>query len=511
MALTPEQVIKRSEAAKADKSQFDSEISDICKYVMPGRNGYDNPGKGDRGDDKLEDDTAVNALNEFAGLLQSSLVAPYTHWAQLAPGTDIEETQHDELKTQLTPINNSIMTAIHHSNFDSQVLEMFMDLAIGTGALLVTKGLDSKSPLHFEAVPLYQIFPELGAFGQIDTCFRMFEVVGRNIMQRWADAKLSPKMMDDIDKNPGGERDIIEAVVIEPATSKTVTKYRYYVVDVKEKHELLSIEMTTSPWIIPRWVTRSGETLGRGPAWSSFPTIKTLNEMAGFMKEHGYLSVNPVVNVNADASLANGETSLSMEPGAINYLSGVDGDPISVQHLNGDTRIGEEQIRLLQEKIDRAFYIDQMGGINDPIRSATEITIRNQKWLQKLGTQFGKLQTEFIQKLIERVYDIMKGFNLVPQELIIDGKSITIEVVGAIANAKKIEDAGKAIEFFSIIGQMAPNLLPAMITSDAIISIGAGMGVSPEHLGSSKALDDRLEEIAKAQQAMQEGAPIEQQ
>ena len=506
MSLTPEQVIKRAEAAKADKAIFDTEISEVYDYVMPGRNAYFNKANGSRNDEQLFDDTAPNALKEFAGLLQSSLVRPYTNWASLSPGTEVKEEQHDEVNKALAPINTSMMKAIHHSNFDSQILEMFFDLGIGTGALLVTDGGSIDDPIKFEAIPLNEVYPELGAFGDIDTCFRMYSVIGRNIMQRWPDGKLNTVLKERIENNPGGKIELIEGVIFEPATKKTKKKYRYYVIAVGEKHEIISLDMKTSPWVIPRWDTRPGETLGRGPAWHLLPTIRMLNELSRMTMQNVEQSVNNMWLMNDDAMLDPG--GINFEPNSIISAQWEGGNlPIQALQGNANFNIGELKIGQMQEKIERAFYVGQLGSITDSTKSATEISIRNQIRLQQMGSQFGRLQTEFINKLIGRVYDLLSNRNIVPKGLDIDGKVVAIKVEGALAKAQLQEDGQNFITFLTMVGQLAPNLLAVLVDEQAIVWLAESMGVPAGKMPTSDEIKSKLKAMAEMQQPPQmEGA-----
>ncbi len=259
MKLTAEQVIVRADAAKKDKAVFDSELQECYRYVMPSRNAYNSTQAGERGDNDLYDDTAPNALKEFAGLLQSSLCRPYTKWASLVPGANIPDTEKDEWRDKLAPVNEILINAIWQSNFDSQVLEMFYDLGIGTGSLLVTDGGSVDEPLKFQSVPFNEVYPELGAFGDIDTNFRCYTVIARNIMQRWPNGTLGEKLQKKVNDDPSAKIDIIEAVVFHPADKHNKAKYIYQVVAKEFKHEIYTYDMQESAWVTPRWDTRAVE------------------------------------------------------------------------------------------------------------------------------------------------------------------------------------------------------------------------------------------------------------
>jgi hypothetical protein len=161
----------------------------------------------------------------------------------------------------------------------------------------------------------------------------------------------------------------------------------------------------------------------------------------------------------------------------------------------------------MAQDIKQAFFIGSMGNITDPTKSATEIAIRNQMRLQQLGAQFGRLQTEFINKLIRRVYSLLAERNLVPKELILDGKQIAIQVEGTLAKAQLQEDGQNTLNFLSVVGQISPNLVAMMATPDTLVWLAETMGVPPEKMPTSGELEEKLAAFAQAQQDAQQPQP----
>lgn len=506
MKLTAEQVIARADAAKKDKQIFDSELQECYRYVMPSRNAYNSTQAGERGDDDLFDDTAPNALREFAGLMQSSLCRPYTKWASLVPGTNIPDTEKDEWRKKLAPVNEILINAIWQSNFDSQVLEMFYDLGIGTGSLLVTDGGSVDDPLKFQSVPFNEVYPELGAFGDIDTNFRCYTVIARNIMQRWPDGTLGDKLQQKVNDDPSAKIDIIEAVVFHPADKHNKAKYIYQVVAKEFKHEIYTYEMKESAWVTPRWDTRAGEAMGRGPAWNMLPTIKTVNMLKKLTLMNAEAQVNNMWLVNDSSNL--NPDSIMFEPNEI-ITAEWEGNSVPIQSLGGnaDFNVGQLLIKDMQQDIKEAFFTGSMGNMQDATKSATEISIRNQQRLQQLGAQFGRLQTEFINKLIRRVYSLLADRKLVPEDLLLDGKQVSIQVEGTLAKAQTQEEGQNMLNYLSVINGLAPNMVPMMMSPDSLVWLGETMGVPAAKMPTSSEIEEKMKAFADVQQAQQQPLP----
>ena len=505
MATTVEEICKRAEAAKGRKQQWDTELQDCYKYIVPGRDAFWYNTPGDRDNEDVFDDTAPNALRQWAGMMQNAICRPYTMWAKMAPGTDVEESQHDELRNQLAPLNKKIISAIWHSNFDSQVLEMFYDLGISTGALLCLDGGSSENPIHFQAVPLNEIFPEPGAKGTIETCFRYFNVAARNIMEQWPEAKPGEKLLQIIKERPGEEVEIIEAVVFEPGNREKKDNYKYSVVFKGDETEVYTEDMEVSPWIIPRMDVRPGETLGRGPGWSMLPTVKTLNQAMMYTLMNAEMSVSNIYTVLEDGVI--NVDNIELVPNSlipVRSNGGTDGASIMPLPRAGDFNLNQIVIADLQQAVKDAFLVGQLGQITDPTKSATEMTIRNQVRLQELGVQTGRLITEFVNKTYKRVYHILSKYNEVPKDLKLDGKTVSIAVEGTMAQAQALEGANAYINFLQTAAAIQPELAPLLLKPDTIQDLGDAMGVPDGWLPDSTELDQAVQNIQQAQQQQQE-------
>ena len=93
MATDYEKIIKRADAAKADKHLWEDHIRECYRYAMPQRNTIDKWSKGARKTEFLFDSTAQDALEDFATRMESELVPPNINWMKLESGTDIRMIQ----------------------------------------------------------------------------------------------------------------------------------------------------------------------------------------------------------------------------------------------------------------------------------------------------------------------------------------------------------------------------------------------------------------------------------
>ena len=90
--MTPKDVKQKAEIAFNNRDKFRSLFQDAYDYTMPTRQGFDHSNQlGQSRTDRIFDETAVVGVTEFAAELQSSLMPPFSRWANLVAGSDIED------------------------------------------------------------------------------------------------------------------------------------------------------------------------------------------------------------------------------------------------------------------------------------------------------------------------------------------------------------------------------------------------------------------------------------
>ena len=190
---TADGLIKRFDAAVARKLPWETHMRECYQYALPQRETFNQHSPGQKKNVTVYDDTAIIGVPKFASRLQSTLVPPWRNFSILAPGSEIPEDQHEEIQEKLDKVTKVIFDYINHSNFSTQSNECFLDLAIGTGAILCNEG-EGDNLLEFTAVPLSQLYLEEGPKNTIETVWRKHDVPAANIEKTWPGAKLTDKL-----------------------------------------------------------------------------------------------------------------------------------------------------------------------------------------------------------------------------------------------------------------------------------------------------------------------------
>jgi len=102
-----------------------------------------------------------------------------------------------------------------------------------------------------------------------------------------------------------------------------------------------------------------------------------------------------------------------------------------------------------------AFLAMPLPSFNDPVRTATEMTIRNSEMLKNAGAQLGRLKSEWVEPLIARCVDILKSEGKLP-DIDIDGRTVTIKHTSPLAKIEDMEVLQGFQQYLGFMQQIEP-------------------------------------------------------
>lgn len=470
-----------SNAKKKKDTNWKNTYKEAFDYFSPQRNTFDSPTDGEKrtNSDIVFDSTGQDALQKAVSTVQSNIFPPQKKWASLILGPMLAKKGGD-LKKKLEEITDLFFTCLHNSNFDVQVCEMIEDWLYGTGNMLFLKGTPTK-PFNFVAVPINEVYLERGVDGTVGARFREWKVPNHLIMETWPDAKLSESLKAAIEAAPQDETGIIEYTYKDKVKVKILTKdskgkavrkeqeidgYRYVVQEAKTKEIIVDRENKSHPWINPRYAVSAGEVYGRGPVLTALADNKTLNKTKELILKNAALAISGMWTV-VDDGIINLE-NIVMEPGAKIPVMANPGNPNgpSIARLPSAADFNVAQIILedLKKAIKAILFVDPLGEIDAPVKSATEIAYRAQSIAKLLGSAYGRMQCEAVAELFIRGLYILEEFGLVNlNDFTVDGVNIAIQHVSPLAMAQDQEELTAMSRYAEIVaGFFGPQGLMTM-------------------------------------------------
>lgn len=512
--LTESEVLKRADQAWTKKDLWRSMLEDAYELALPQRNLLTTFSEGAEKMDRVFDSTAVSSTVRFANNIQSDLTPAFRTWAELKAGPFVPDEAKDRLNEILQDVTKRIFAAIHVSNFDTAIGELYLDLAIGTGSMLILSG-DDRTPIMFVAVPNAQIAIEDGPFGAVGAVYRRYKLKAYLIREQWPDAKELDqrfRLTKEIQNDRTTEVDIDEVTYFD----RDIQQWRYEVIVRGTSQSSISTTQqppsrTTSrsgqrivtrlfrknPWVIVRWIKIPGESQGRGPVLLALPDIRTVNAVVELILRNAALAITGVYTAIDDGTL-NPDT-VAIIPGAIIPVQRNDG-PFgpSLAELPSSRNFDVSQFILedMRGRIKELLMDRKLPEETAQPKSATEFIERVKELQQFAGAPFGRLFTELIVPTMERVIEILVQRGII-EDVPVDGLGIKVQVTSPLARVQALNDVEVVIRWLEL--QNASLGQELMMLATKVEDLGAWLG---EQLGVDNTLIRDDQERSQLQQQL---------
>jgi hypothetical protein len=207
-----------------------------------------------------------------------------------------------------------------------------------------------------------------------------------------------------------------------------------------------------SPLIMFREMVVPGESLGRGRVMNILPDILTVNKVVEFVLRNAALAISGVYTGASDGVM--NPYTMQIAPGTVIPVESNDNANPSLRALerSGDFSVAELILNDLRENINKALFAEPFGGMDQPVKSATEMAMRGQEFVMDSGSDYGRLQTEFVEKIIKRGIYILAKQGKIP-DIKVDGREVTIKHTSPLSRAQDQEDL---MAYDQLMARLAP-------------------------------------------------------
>ena len=500
-------VIRSYESAKVKRELMVELYEECFEFTLPYRESFHQNTAGQRRDDKIFDETAVVGVQEFASRLQSGLVPNFSRWADFVAGSEVPEGEKDVVNNDLDAITEYVFEVINNSNFSQEIHECFIDLAIGTAVLHVSEG-DSVHPIRFSAIPIPHVVLDTGPDDQVDHVYRERKMRYMDIPIAYGNATIPEMLQEQIDRNPETLTDIIE-LVCRDYTVPNEEQFLCYIVETKTK-SLIKDEVLkgvgSNPFIAFRWVKASGEIYGRGPVCNALSAIKTVNLIKQQILENASMAISGMYQMDDDG-IINVDT-INLVPGTVIPKSP---NSMGLQPIKpaGDINFSNFNLQDERNAIKNALYNDMLGDPNKTPASATEVVERMADLSKRMGAAFGRLQSEMVQPVLQRVVYILRKQGRLEMPTV-NGRAVKVSSVSPLAQAQNKQDIQNIARMLELVGgAFGPETLNLLIKSEDVAVHLARKFSVPDHL--VRDASERKELLQMMQQMQQQQMQMQQQ
>ena len=468
---------------------------------------------------RIYDDTASQMLDMLAGAMQSLLVNPAERWFALRfENAELNDSSEASvwLKSVEVRMDHAIKAAT--ANFNSQVAETFIDLiGFGTGGLFIddVPGIG----LQFSNRPLQELYVMEDAAGIVVGVARCFKLTADQAVEKFGDkAKTATRAIDRkgfedqhdyrqlITKNKDQKPGRLDA---------SGMPWSSLIISVEDKAVMSEGGFREMPLITPRWTKEPGEIYGRGSGHNALSCGGGLNEQKKTAYMAGQLAVAPPRIMESEAVLG---SDVSFAPHAliiVDTTSSQMNPPI--QELRSSTRfdISKTLLTMDQESVRAAFHWPLLQALQDARMTATQVLELSAQTQRHLAPILGRIQTEFLDPIIDRVFAIeARGGRLPPMPAELSGiaADYTVDYKSAAFNAQKTNSAKLVIDFSSAVANLSAvdqGVLDVVNFDEGVRELGMALDVPPSMLNSPQQVEEKRQasrELAEEQAAAQEMA-----
>ena len=182
-------LIKRFGVAVQKRSPWEELWQDCYDYALPQKTGFFPSTPGQERMDQVFDETAIVGTQEFASRMQSGICPAFTKFLVLECGPNVPADQRDQVQVGLQEIQDDFFDVINHSNFNQEMYEFFLELAVSNAPLLIEENNDEPDrPARFTQVPLTQVYMERDPFGGCGAMFQLTKKKISDIKVKWPKA-----------------------------------------------------------------------------------------------------------------------------------------------------------------------------------------------------------------------------------------------------------------------------------------------------------------------------------
>jgi hypothetical protein len=383
--------------ARQYKDRWLALYKDLYFYVIPDRDAF-NVKFNYRDDGKpvtqqIWDNTAMLAAYQRANDLHGLLLPKDRVWGKLVLDPHLYAQELiDNAQEVMDEINERIFFYLNESNLSRVVSSSNLDLVGGTAAIWVESQSDD-CPLYYRSIPSVALYIEYSTDDVINTCWFAQKMTARAIIESYPDyqGKLRETLLNEPDE--------IFTVNFGQIKYSDDSFYIYAVMDDDPDKLLFQRKSIYQQIIVYRDRVRPGEAEGRGVGTDMLPTIKDLNHVVMYCRQNMAFKANPPMFYDAGSYFNPysvrqwAGAMIARNPGGRNPLEALEmpNYPEVIQH-----------ILHLQEAIQRGFQVDPLGEIQAPVRSATEVSVRENRAQRTSATDISRL----INELPKQIFDV---------------------------------------------------------------------------------------------------------
>lgn len=400
---------------------------ELAEIFLPGRAQFTaRSGETDRANESIYDGAPRLAARDLSAALDGLIKPKTSNWFE--PWLlDDEVAETEQVKEWLETVAERMWQAIY--NKDARFIQRSTEIddalvVFGWGTLWITEN-RSRNGLLFRAFHNKDVLIDEDGDGIVDTIAVEEDLTARQALYRFGESKLHRDIIEAANSNQkyNENKTWRFSQLVVPNTDSLAGKigsrgFAYSSVTIDFEHEEVMSDggYHEFPAAVPRWETQPGMVYPRSPAMIALPDALTLQAISKTLLVGGERAADPPLMVPSDAFVSPVRTF----PGGISVFDTqalVDGGlstPVFPLPTSSNLPVGRDMQTDYRFQVQQAFFKNVINIPQQPNMTATEVLERKEEFIRQLGPIFGRLETDYIGSICERVFAIMERAGAFP-------------------------------------------------------------------------------------------------
>lgn len=507
----------------ADTTQWRSLWKDVVDYVLPTKGRYlhddsHNINDGTKRHQKIINGTAGQGLRILAAGMQGGMTSPTRPWFALGvDNKDLMENQR--VRAWLHHVTDTLLSLFARSNFYDTVHGSYMELAgFGTDCIMIES--DPNTVVRFRLLTIGEYCLALDARYRPASLYRQFAMTALQMEEEFGKEHMSSDAVTALETSGQKDKKFEILHCIQPNNNLDLSKG-----DMRGmEYESVYFELNNNdgnkflrkggyhgkPFAATRWDFAGVDVYGTCPIVNTLGDVKMLQIMENKKLKKIDKNVDPPMN----APTVMRDIGGTIVAGGVNYYDASQGAQqfIPAYHPSADITSVVMEIQNVEQRIKMHLYNDLFMILMNSTtrRTAEEIREISGERLLLLGPVLERQQTEKLEVIIERTYDLAERSGYIaepPMEL--QGQALKVEYIGTLAQAQKAVGSVPIEQTAAFVGNLAgifPEVVDKFDADQAVDLYAINVGVPPDVVRSDDDVEKIRAERARVQQMQQVAA-----
>ena len=238
---------------------------------------------------------------------------------------------------------------------------------------------------------------------------------------------------------------------------------------------------------------------------NALSAIKTTNLTVQLVLENAQMAISGIYQLDDDG-IVNPDT-INLVPGTV-IPKAPNSAGLQPIRAAGSFDVSQFILNDMRMNIKRALYNEMLGDPNKTPATATEIAERMADLSRQIGSAFGRLQSELVQPVLQRVVHILKkqGRIEIPT---VNGRQVKVRSVSPLSQAQARQDISATSQWLQLVQQgFGPDIMNLLVSGEEVAAYLAKKFGVPDSLirdaGQRKQIMEMMQQAQMQQQMMQQ-------